>query len=97
MDFLNLWRSAAFVMTDSGGLQEETTALGVPCITIRENTERPITVDEGTNVLAGTDLARVMEEVSRILDGGGKRGKKPALWDGMAAERIVSILDRELR
>lgn len=97
MDFLNLWRDAVFVMTDSGGLQEETTALGVPCITVRENTERPITVDEGTNVLAGTDPDRLMEEVSRILEGGGKRGKKPALWDGMAAERIASILERELR
>lgn len=97
MDFLNLWRDAVFVMTDSGGLQEETTALGVPCITVRENTERPITVDEGTNVVAGTDPDRVMEEVSRILQGGGKRGKKPALWDGMAAERIASILKTELR
>lgn len=92
MDFLNLWKDAAFVLTDSGGLQEETTALGVPCITVRENTERPITVDEGTNVLAGTDPDRVRTEAFRVLDGGGKRGRRPALWDGKAAERIALVL-----
>jgi len=96
MDFLNLWKDAAFVLTDSGGLQEETTALGVPCITVRENTERPITVDEGTNVLAGTDPERVCAEAFRVLDGGGKGGRRPALWDGKAAERIARILAREL-
>lgn len=96
MAFLNLWRDAVVVLTDSGGLQEETTALGVPCITIRNNTERPVTVDEGTNVLAGTDPVRIVEEVRRVLAGNGKRGKRPALWDGKAAERIVAILSKEL-
>jgi len=96
MDFLNLWKDAAFVLTDSGGLQEETTALGVPCITVRENTERPVTVEEGTNVLAGTDPQRVQLEAFRILDGESKHGRRPALWDGKAAERIVAILHEVL-
>ncbi|MBX3684605.1 MAG: UDP-N-acetylglucosamine 2-epimerase (non-hydrolyzing) [Rhodocyclaceae bacterium] len=92
MEFLNLWKDAAVVLTDSGGLQEETTALGVPCITIRENTERPVTVDEGTNVLVGTDATRIVEEVGRVLAGHGKQGRRPELWDGLAAERIVGVL-----
>ena len=96
MAFLNLWKAAAMVLTDSGGLQEETTALGVPCITIRENTERPITVDEGTNVLAGTDPARIVAEARKVLRGEGKLGRKPHLWDGRAAERIVAVLARDL-
>lgn len=96
MAFLNLWRDAAVVLTDSGGLQEETTALGVPCITIRENTERPITVEEGSNVLAGTDSVRIVGETRKVLRGEGKRGRRPHLWDGRAAERIVSILAREM-
>jgi UDP-N-acetylglucosamine 2-epimerase (non-hydrolysing) len=96
MAFLNLWKDAAVVLTDSGGLQEETTALGTPCITIRENTERPITVEEGTNVLAGTDPARIVTEARKILRGEGKQGRRPHLWDGKAAERIVEILATEL-
>lgn len=96
MAFLNLWKDAAMVLTDSGGLQEETTALGVPCITIRENTERPVTVDEGSNVLAGTDPARIVAEARKVLRGGGKQGRRPHLWDGKAAERIVDILTTEL-
>jgi UDP-N-acetylglucosamine 2-epimerase (non-hydrolysing) len=96
MAFLSLWKDAAVVLTDSGGLQEETTALGVPCVTIRDNTERPITVDEGTNVLAGTDPARIALETRKVLRGEGKQGKRPRLWDGKAAERIVAILAREL-
>jgi UDP-N-acetylglucosamine 2-epimerase (non-hydrolysing) len=96
MAFLNLWKDAAVVLTDSGGLQEETTALGVPCITIRENTERPVTVDEGSNVLAGTDPVRIVAEVQKVLRGEGKQGRRPHLWDGRAAERIVEILGREL-
>lgn len=96
MSFLNLWKDAAVVLTDSGGLQEETTALGVPCVTIRENTERPITVDEGSNVLAGTDPARIVAEVCKILRGEGKRGGRPHLWDGKAAQRIVEVLAVEL-
>jgi len=96
MPFLNLWKDAALALTDSGGLQEETTALGVPCITIRENTERPITVEEGSNVLAGTDPARIVAEAKKVLRGEGKQGRRPQLWDGRAAERIVAILAKEL-
>jgi len=96
MDFLNLWKDAKFVLTDSGGLQEETTALGVPCITVRENTERPITVEQGTNVVAGTDPEKVRNEAFKILEGQGKPGQRPELWDGKAAKRIVAILAREL-
>jgi UDP-N-acetylglucosamine 2-epimerase (non-hydrolysing) len=96
MAFLNLWKDAAVVLTDSGGLQEETTALGVPCVTIRENTERPVTVDEGSNVLAGTDPAAIIREARKILRGEGKQGRRPHLWDGKAAERIVDVLATEL-
>ena len=96
MAFLNLWKDAAVVLTDSGGLQEETTALGVPCITIRENTERPVTVEEGSNVLVGTDPIRIISEVRRILCGEGKKGRIPHLWDGESAKRIVDILAKEL-
>lgn len=92
MDFLNLWKDAKVVMTDSGGLQEETTALGVPCLTLRENTERPITIEEGTNVLVGTDPALIEKSASQILDGAGKKGQRPELWDGHAAERIIEVL-----
>jgi UDP-N-acetylglucosamine 2-epimerase (non-hydrolysing) len=97
MAFLNLWKDAAVVLTDSGGLQEETTALGVPCVTIRENTERPVTVDEGSNVLVGTDPDKIIAEARRVLRGEGKQGRRPHLWDGQAAQRIVAILERELR
>ncbi|MBE7421037.1 MAG: UDP-2,3-diacetamido-2,3-dideoxy-D-glucuronate 2-epimerase [Bacteroidia bacterium] len=96
MPFLSLWKDAAVVLTDSGGMQEETTALGVPCITIRENTERPITVDEGTNVLVGTDPVRIVAEAKKVLRGEGKQGRRPLLWDGKAAERIVQIIARLL-
>jgi UDP-N-acetylglucosamine 2-epimerase (non-hydrolysing) len=96
MPFLHLWKDATVVLTDSGGLQEETTALGVPCITIRENTERPVTTEEGTNTLVGTDPARIIAEVNNILQGKGKKGFRPHLWDGKSAQRIVSILTKEL-
>jgi len=81
-----------FVMTDSGGIQEETTALGIPCLTLRENTERPITVSVGTNRVVGTRPDQVAAEALRILDGDGSRGGVPALWDGHAAARIVEVL-----
>ncbi len=90
--FLALWKDAVMALTDSGGLQEETTALGIPCLTIRENTERPVTVTEGTNTLVGTDPDRIVTEARAILAGGGKAGRIPALWDGKAAERIVEAL-----
>jgi len=96
MAFLDLWKDAALVLTDSGGLQEETTALGVPCVTIRDNTERPVTVEEGSNVLAGTDPAVIVAEARKILRGEGKRGRRPALWDGQAAQRIVAVLSAAL-
>jgi len=80
------------VLTDSGGLQEETTALGIPCLTLRENTERPVTIDEGTNVLAGTTTESILAAYGDFTTGGGKAGRVPELWDGKAAERIVRIL-----
>ena len=92
MAFLNLWKDAAVMLTDSGGMQEETTALGVPCITIRENTERPVTVEEGSNVLAGTDPVVIVAEARKVLSGQGKQGRRPHLWDGNAAVRIVEVL-----
>ncbi|PWB61320.1 MAG: UDP-N-acetylglucosamine 2-epimerase (non-hydrolyzing), partial [Deltaproteobacteria bacterium] len=92
LDMLHAVRGAALVLTDSGGLQEETTALGVPCITIRENTERPVTVDVGTNTLAGTDPEAILSIAREILSGRGKKGNRPPLWDGRAAERIADIL-----
>lgn len=93
LDFMQLWSNARVVMTDSGGLQEETTALGVPCLTLRENTERPITVEEGTNQIVGNDPQRIIEAASEVLEGRFARiGRVPHLWDGRAAERIVEAL-----
>ncbi len=89
MDMLYAVRKAAMVLTDSGGLQEETTVLGVPCVTIRENTERPVTVDIGTNYMVGTDPGKIREAASVILAGKGKKGKVPEMWDGEAADRIA--------
>ena len=92
LDFLKLMVHAKLALTDSGGIQEETTVLGVPCITMRENTERPITVEVGTNIVIGNSPVRIVEECNRILAGNGKKGALPELWDGHAAERIVRIL-----
>ena len=94
LDFLSLWRNASLVITDSGGLQEETTALGIPCFTVRENTERPVTIEEGTNTLVGTTRDTILQAYSRFRRGQKKDGKIPALWDGKTAERIVEILLR---
>ena len=92
LEMLGLMSNAVLVLTDSGGLQEETTALGVPCLTLRENTERPITIVEGTNTLCGTDARRIVADAFDVLDTGGKRGRAPELWDGHAAERIARHL-----
>jgi UDP-N-acetylglucosamine 2-epimerase (non-hydrolysing) len=92
-DFLRLWSNARLVLTDSGGLQEETTALGVPCLTLRENTERPITVEQGTNQVVGSDPERIRQAVGSVLRGEFARASRvPELWDGHTAERIVSAL-----
>ena len=96
LDFLNLWKDARVVLTDSGGIQEETTALGVPCLTLRDNTERPITIEEGTNELVGTEPCAIVHAARRVLAGGGKSGRRPELWDGRAAERIVQHLCEHL-
>ena len=92
LEFLNLMSKAKLVMTDSGGLQEETTILGVPCLTIRKNTERPVTISEGTNKLVGTDPKLLLESAGQILDGNWKESRVPEYWDGRAAERIVKVL-----
>jgi UDP-N-acetylglucosamine 2-epimerase (non-hydrolysing) len=92
--FVSLLMEARFVMTDSGGIQEETTALGVPCLTLRENTERPITAELGTNRVIGTHPDRIAAEAARLLDGDERRGQAPPLWDGKAAARIVDVLRR---
>jgi UDP-N-acetylglucosamine 2-epimerase (non-hydrolysing) len=92
LEMLGLMANAAVVLTDSGGMQEETTALGVPCLTLRESTERPITVAEGTNTIVGRDAATALRAIDGILAGGGKRGRVPELWDGRAAERIAAHL-----
>jgi UDP-N-acetylglucosamine 2-epimerase (non-hydrolysing) len=97
MEFLNLFKDAKMVLTDSGGIQEETTALGVPCITLRDNTERPITVEEGTNVIVGSDPARIVAEARKVLSGSGAARKKPELWDGKASARILSVLSDAMR
>ena len=92
LEFLGLQQGAICVITDSGGIQEETTFLGVPCLTVRENTERPVTVASGTNTLVGRNMELLATEVRRILAGRGKIGTKPELWDGKAGERIADCL-----
>jgi UDP-N-acetylglucosamine 2-epimerase (non-hydrolysing) len=94
IEFLALQHRAAIVITDSGGIQEETTYLGVPCLTVRDNTERPVTVSLGTNVLVGQDRKKLISELTRILEGNGKAGAIPPLWDGHAGDRIAEILCR---
>jgi len=92
MEFLGLMAQAKLVMTDSGGIQEETTILGIPCLTLRENTERPVTIREGTNELVGTQAKRIIAGVQRILNGKMGNSQHPELWDGHAAGRIVKVL-----
>ncbi len=90
--FLALQRYATVVITDSGGIQEETTYLGVPCLTLRENTERPVTITHGSNILVGRDPQRLLDETARILNTGSKPGQVPPLWDGQAGERIADVI-----
>jgi UDP-N-acetylglucosamine 2-epimerase (non-hydrolysing) len=92
LDFIHLMMHCKFVLTDSGGAQEETTVLGVPCLTLRETTERPITVTEGTNTLVAGDNIKISREVAKILHGKSKRGRIPKLWDGKTAQRIIKLL-----
>lgn len=92
VDFIKLVKDSLFVMTDSGGIQEETTVLKVPCLTMRENTERPVTVKEGTNILVGRDKKKLLSSVNKIIAGKWKKSRVPELWDGKAAERIVRII-----
>jgi UDP-N-acetylglucosamine 2-epimerase (non-hydrolysing) len=96
LEFLSLTSQAALILTDSGGLQEEATALDVPCLTLRKNTERPVTVTVGTNVIVGTDPARIVAEATKALGGNGKKGRLPERWDGRAAGRIAEIFERTL-
>ena len=93
---LGLMADAALVLTDSGGVQEETTALGVPCLTLRQNTERPITIDQGTNMLVGTDPQAIRDSFDVVQLNGGKRGRIPEYWDGQAAVRIAAALKERL-
>ncbi len=96
LDFMKLLHNSKLVLTDSGGLQEETTYLQIPCITMRENTERPITVEVGTNILVGTDVDMILDEFQKVMNGAKRDSKIPELWDGNAAKRIVEIIKKEL-
>lgn len=92
LEFISLMSKSKLVLTDSGGLQEETTALGIPCLTIRENTERPVTITQGTNQLVGTDRERIVQSGKEALQGHGKAGQIPKFWDGKTSARIVDVL-----
>jgi UDP-N-acetylglucosamine 2-epimerase (non-hydrolysing) len=96
LDFLRLMADAKLVLTDSGGIQEETTALGVTCLTLRDNTERPVTCSEGTNTIVGADPTIILAEAKKVLDGKGKAGQIPKYWDGQASKRIADVLARDL-
>ncbi len=95
-DFLRLYKNSKFVLTDSGSIQQETTYLNIPCLTIRENTERPFTITRGTNVLVGSDPVRIIEETKRILEGNAKTTKSLSLWDGKTADRILEVITKSL-
>ena len=92
LEFISLMSKSKLVLTDSGGLQEETTALGIPCLTIRENTERPVTITQGTNQLVGTDKEKIISAGLEALQGNGKAGIVPKYWDGKTSSRIVDVL-----
>ncbi|MDP6639617.1 MAG: UDP-N-acetylglucosamine 2-epimerase, partial [Candidatus Poseidoniaceae archaeon] len=97
LDFVALTAGAKMVLSDSGGIQEETTALGIPCITLRHNTERPITVTEGTNVVVGNDTGAIISAADEIFQNGGKTGRIPDLWDGNTAGRIADIIETQIQ
>ena len=97
LDFLSLINDSSFVITDSGGIQEETTFLRVPCVTLRENTERPVTVSVGSNYLIGTDPSKICSTVEIILADGGKMAEIPELWDGRAGDRIIDVIAKEVQ
>lgn len=97
LQFLGLEQRAAVVITDSGGIQEETTFLNVPCLTLRENAERPVTINMGTNILIGLDYDRLEQEVDLVLAGKSKKGEIPQLWDGKASERIADVMTKALK
>ena len=92
LEMLGLMQDARLVLTDSGGIQEETTALGVPCVTLRNNTERPITVEQGTNTIAGNDPEKILAIFRDVIEHGGMGGRVPEFWDGHAADRIAQDL-----
>ena len=97
LDFLRLISQARLVLTDSGGIQEETTILGVPCLTLRENTERPVTIEQGTNRLVGVDPVRILPIAIAVLQETSEKRRGPELWDGKASSRIIDILEQEFR
>ena len=96
LEFLSLMEHAGLIITDSGGIQEETTYLGIPCLTLRENTERPVTVEAGTNELCGLNVPHVVDRANKILEGHVKKGRIPELWDGKTGERITEILAKAM-
>jgi len=96
LKFMGLMINSKFVLTDSGGMQTETTVLNIPCLTMRENTERPETINAGTNILVGNDPRLIVEESMKILDGNGKKGTYPNLWDGHAARRIAEVINEKI-
>jgi UDP-N-acetylglucosamine 2-epimerase (non-hydrolysing) len=97
LDFIKILANAKFVLTDSGGIQEETTVLNIPCLTLRENTERPVTIDRGTNILVGKDRDVIVKEAMKIIDGKRKQGQIPEFWDGKTAQRICKIVFNYLK
>ena len=96
IDFIKLVKHSRLVLTDSGGIQEETTVLKVPCLTMRENTERPVTITEGTNILVGRDRKMILETVTTILTDKIRHSQIPRFWDGKTAERLVKIFVKQL-
>ncbi|MFI5150089.1 MAG: UDP-N-acetylglucosamine 2-epimerase, partial [Bacteroidia bacterium] len=95
--FQKLVSGATYILTDSGGIQEESTYLGIPCLTLRPNTERPVTIELGTNELVPFEIDLINAKISEIKGGTYKKGSRPPLWDGLATERILQILDKELQ